>query len=118
MSSKHGTSHLKLTESNPLISRAYRSRIRAIHKFGRKLIHKLVQGLIDKGLVFKDLGHGPQTANGPDILIVPILILRVEQVRQAVTLDQDIVRPVHITLQLTWLSAMQCATTGMRVIIK
>ena len=87
-----------LTKSNPIVCWADRIRIFTVNEFQSKFVHKCGDSLVDEWLIFQDLGHTPKATNGSNILVMPIFILGVEQIGQAMTFNKYIVWPVHVTL--------------------
>lgn len=97
-----------LTESDPFVSWADSTSVLAINKFLGKLFHELGDSLINQRLILEHLGHAPESTNWPNLLIMPIFILRIEQITQTMAFNQDIVGSVHVTLFIFTVSNATC----------
>lgn len=84
-----------LTVSNPFINRADL----APTEPGTELVYEFIYGLINQRLVVQDLGHPPQAPNWEDILVMPLFVLRVEEIGDSMAIHQGVVGVVRVTLQ-------------------
>jgi hypothetical protein len=76
-----------LTVSNSFVRLTDSTGVLAINKLLRKLVHKLGESLVNKRLIFQNLGHTPETTNRPDIPTMPVLILGVKQVTKTMAFN-------------------------------